>query len=219
MNDMEPIIENAALNQISYGLFVLSTWAGGKDNACIVNTVCQVTSNPRVITVAVNRDNYTRDLILKSRVFNVSILSEEAPFSLFQDFGFRSGRDCEKFADREDAARSANGLYYLTRYANAYLSARVLTVTELSTHTLFTAEVIAAKKLSDVPSATYAYYHAHIKPSAKKPAAPSAGKVWVCTVCGYTYDEAKEGVPFESLPEDWVCPLCKHPKSDFVLQG
>ncbi len=215
---MDRAIENAALNQISYGLFILSTWAGGKDNACVVNTVCQVTSNPRQVTVAVNRDNYTRDLILKSRVFNVSILSEEAPFSLFQDFGFRSGRDSDKFAGREDVARSANGLYYLTRYANAFFSAKVLSVTELSTHTLFLAEITEARKLSDVPSATYAYYHAHIKPSAKKPAASGGGKVWVCSVCGYTYDEAKEGVPFEALPEDWVCPLCKHPKSDFVLQ-
>ena len=215
---MEAIIENAALNQISYGLFILSTWAGGKDNACVVNTVCQVTTNPRVISVAVNRDNFTRDMIMKSRVFNVSILSEEAPFSLFQDFGFRSGRDTDKFAGREDVARSANGLYYLTKYANAFISARVLSVTELSTHTLFRAEVMEARKLSSVPSATYAYYHAHIKQAPKKPA-QSAGKVWVCSVCGYVYDEAKEGVPFESLPEDWVCPLCKHPKSDFVLQG
>ena len=215
---MEPIIENAALNQISYGLFVLSTWAGGKDNGCIVNTVCQVTSNPRVITVAVNRDNYTRDLILESGVLNVSILTEEAPFSLFQEFGFRSGRDADKFADRDAMARSENGVYYITRFANAFLSARVVSSTELSTHTLFLAEVTEAQKLSGIPSATYAYYHAHIKPQPKK-AAPSAGKVWVCTVCGYTYDEAKEGTPFESLPEDWVCPLCKHPKSDFVLQG
>jgi flavin reductase (DIM6/NTAB) family NADH-FMN oxidoreductase RutF/rubredoxin len=214
---MERIIENSALNQISYGLFILSTWAGGKDNACVVNTVCQLTTNPRVISVAVNRDNYTRDMILKSRVFNVSVLSEEAPFSLFQDFGFRSGRDTDKFAGREDVARSLNGLYYLTRYANAFISARVLSVTELSTHTLFLAEVMEARKLSGVPSATYAYYHAHIKQAPPKPA-KSAGKVWVCTVCGYTYDEAKEGVPFEALPEDWVCPLCKHPKSDFVLQ-
>lgn len=214
---MEPIIENSALNQISYGLFVLSSRLGEKDNACIVNTVCQVTSNPRQITVAVNRDNFTRDLIARSGLLNVSILSEEAPFSLFQDFGFRSGRDCDKFAGREDAARSENGLYYLTKYANAFLSARVVSVTELSTHTLFLAEVTEARKLSGAPSATYAYYHAHIKPGAKKPE-KAAGKVWVCSICGYTYDEAKEGVPFESLPEDWVCPLCKHPKSDFVLQ-
>ena len=215
---MEPIIENAALNQISYGLFVLSTRSGEKDNACIVNTVCQVTSNPRVITVAVNRDNYTRDLILESGVLNVSILTEEAPFSLFQEFGFRSGRDTDKFADRDAMARSENGVYFITRFANAFFSAKVLSATELSTHTLFLAEVTEARKLSSVPSATYAYYHARIKPQTKKPAA-STGKVWVCSVCGYVYDEAKEGVPFESLPEDWVCPLCKHPKSDFVLQG
>ena len=216
---MEPIIENSALNQISYGLFVLSARLGEKDNACIVNTVCQVTTNPRVITVAVNRENYTRDMILESGTFNVSILTEEAPFSLFQEFGFRSGRDCDKFEDRDACARSENGVYFISRFANAYLSARVLSATELSTHTLFLAEVTEARKLSSIPSATYAYYHAKIKPQPKKPAAPSAGKVWVCTVCGYTYDESKEGVPFESLPEDWVCPTCKHPKSDFVLQG
>ena len=199
---MSAPIENAALNQISYGLFVLSTRLGEKDNACIVNTVCQVTTNPRVISVAVNRDNYTRDLILESGVLNVSILTEEAPFSLFQEFGFRSGRDVDKFADRDAAARSENGVYFISRFANAFLSAKVLSATELS----------------NVPSATYAYYHAKIKPRTPKPA-PSAGKVWVCSVCGYVYDEAKEGVPFDSLPEDWVCPLCKHPKSDFVLQA
>jgi flavin reductase (DIM6/NTAB) family NADH-FMN oxidoreductase RutF len=215
---MSAPIENAALNQISYGLFVLSTRLGEKDNACIVNTVCQVTTNPRVISVAVNRDNYTRDLILESGVLNVSILTEEAPFSLFQEFGFRSGRDVDKFADRDAAARSENGVYFISRFANAFLSAKVLSATELSTHTLFLAEVTEARKLSNVPSATYAYYHAKIKPQTPKPA-PSAGKVWVCSVCGYVYDEAKEGVPFDSLPEDWVCPLCKHPKSDFVLQA
>ncbi len=215
---MSAPIENAALNQISYGLFVLSTRLGEKDNACIVNTVCQVTTNPRVISVAVNRDNYTRDLILESGVLNVSILTEEAPFSLFQEFGFRSGRDVDKFADRDAAARSENGVYFISRFANAFLSAKVLSATELSTHTLFLAEVTEARKLSNVPSATYAYYHAKIKPRTPKPA-PSAGKVWVCSVCGYVYDEAKEGVPFDSLPEDWVCPLCKHPKSDFVLQA
>ena len=215
---MSAPIENAALNQISYGLFVLSTRLGEQDTACIVNTVCQVTTNPRVISVAVNRDNYTRDLILESGVLNVSILTEEAPFSLFQEFGFRSGRDVDKFADRDAAARSENGVYFISRFANAFLSAKVLSATELSTHTLFLAEVTEARKLSNVPSATYAYYHAKIKPQTPKPA-PSAGKVWVCSVCGYVYDEAKEGVPFDSLPEDWVCPLCKHPKSDFVLQA
>ena len=210
-------INSAAMNKLSYGLFVLSAKEGEKDNACIINTAIQLTSTPMQISIAVNKGNYTHDLILRTGLFNVSVLSQDAPFSLFQCFGFRSGRDADKFADFSDTARSANGLLYLTKYASALLSGQVKTTLDCGTHTLFIAEVTEARVLSDVPSVTYAYYSANIKPAReKKPEA--AKKVWVCAICGYAYDESSTGVPFEQLPEDWVCPLCKHPKSDFELQ-
>ncbi len=158
-----------------------------------------------------------RDMIEKTGEFNISVLTQETPFKVFQHFGMQSGRDTDKFSGCETEARSANGLLYIPKYTNAYLSGRVEQSLDCGTHTLFIARVTEAKALSDAPSATYAYYFEHIKP---KPAqAASAGKVWECKICGYTYDEAAEGVPFDALPDDWVCPLCRHPKSDFALRG
>lgn len=213
-----PERSTAALNKLSYGLFVLSAKEGEKDNACIINTAIQLTSKPMQISIAVNKENYTHDMVRRTGIFNVSVLSQEAPFSLFQCFGFRSGRDTDKFADFSDTARSANGLLYLTNFASALLSAQVKSSVDCGTHTLFIAEVTEARVLSDVPSVTYAYYSANIKPAReKKP--EGAKKVWVCAICGYVYDESAAGVPFEQLPDDWVCPLCKHPKSDFELQA
>ncbi len=207
-------IEKNAMFKLSYGLFVVSAKDGGKDNGCIINTAGQLTENPTKISIAVNKQNYTHDMILKTGVFNLSVLSEQAQFKVFEQFGFKSGRDTNKFDGVEGTLRSANGIYYITEGANAFISAKVVSTEDCGTHTLFIAEVTEAKVLSEVASATYAYYFAHIKP--KPGVAKSNGKVWECKICGYIYDEEKEGVPFENLPEDWVCPLCKHPKSDFV---
>ncbi len=198
-----------AMNCLSYGLFVLTAKQGEKDNGCIINTAQQVTTDPNRITIAVNKANLTHDIIKETGVFNVSILSEEATFDLFTRFGFQSGRTADKFADFADYAVGANGVRYITKGTNAYISAKVENMVDLGSHTLFIAEVTDMEVLSDTASATYAYYHKHIKPQPKAEKKEEGGKtVWRCTICGYEY----EG---EELPADFICPLCKHPASDF----
>ena len=199
-------IDSAAMFKLQYGLFVLTARDGDRDNGCIINTVMQVTSAPQRITIAVNRANHTHDLIRKTGVFNVSILSVDAPFKLFQHFGFQSGRDVDKFADFKHAERSENGLLRLNKYACAFLSARVVAEQAYETHTVFTAELTEATVLSGAEPVTYNYYHANIKP--KRKPAPEKKKGFVCKICGYVY----EG---DTLPPDFVCPLCKHGAEDF----
>lgn len=196
-----------AMYNLTYGLFVLTSAYDGKDSGCIINTAGQVTSEPNRISIAVNKGNFTHDLVQKSGVFNVSILSEDARFETFRHFGFQSGRTVDKFAGYADCRRSENGLYYVTAGVNGYISGAVEQEVDLGTHTLFIASVTDLDVLSDTPSASYAYYQSNIKPKPEKPAA-SGKTVWRCTVCGYTY----EG---EELPADFICPLCKHPASDF----
>ena len=201
-------MDNKVMYSLSYGLFVLSARQGDKDNGCITNTAIQVTTDPNRIVIAVNKGNYTHDMVKETGRFTISILSEEAKFDLFQRFGFQSGRDVDKFAGYSDCRRSANGLYVVTAGTNAYISAAVEQTVDLGTHTLFIAGVEDGEILSDVPSATYTYYQTSIKP--KPQAAPKTGgkTVWRCVICGYIY----EG---EELPADYICPLCKHPASDF----
>lgn len=193
--------------RLTYGLFVLTARHDGRDSGCIINTAGQVTSTPNRISIAVNKDNFTHDLVKASGKFNISILSEEADFDLFRHFGFQSGRAVDKFDGFTDCRRSENGLYVVTRGTNGYISATVEQALDLGTHTLFIASVDDMEVLSPAPSATYAYYQSNIKPRPEK-AAPQGKTTWRCTVCGYVY----EG---ETLPADYVCPLCKHPASDF----
>ena len=205
-------MDNKVMYALSYGLFVLSARRGSKDNGCITNTAIQVTTDPNRIVIAVNKGNYTHDMVKETGRFTLSILSEEAKFDLFQRFGFQSGRDVDKFAGFEaHTARDKDGICYVTQGTNAWLSCKVVSATDLGSHTLFLADVLDGGTLSSAPSATYAYYQAHIKPkpAASAPAA-SEKKRWVCTVCGYVY----EG---DELPADYICPLCKHPASDFEL--
>lgn len=197
-------MDNNAIFKLSYGLFVL-TAKNGKDNGCIVNTVQQVTSQPMRLTVAVNKANLTHDFIAETGLFNVNVISQAAPFSLFTRFGFQSGRSADKFAGFESVRRTENGLLCVTEGVNAALSAKVVETLDLGTHTLFLADVTDAETLSAVPSATYQYYFDNIKP---KPQAPVAKTVWRCKICGYEYVG-------EQLPADFVCPICKHPASDF----
>ncbi|HIS99333.1 MAG TPA: flavin reductase [Candidatus Faecaligallichristensenella faecipullorum] len=204
--DKEAMVEPNALFKLSYGLFVLTAKDGGKDNGCIINTVTQLTDTPKRITIAVNKANYTHDMIQKTGVFNVSVLSEDVPFKIFQQFGFQSGRDADKFAGMATQTRSANGLRYLDEYTNAFISAKVISAEDYGTHTLFVADITEAKVLSAEPSVTYAYYFEHIKP--KPQPTTEAKKGWVCKICGYVY----EG---EDLPADFICPLCKHGAEDF----
>lgn len=200
-------MDKKAMYKLTYGLFVLTSGRDGKDSGCIINTAGQVTSEPNRISIAVNKANFTHDLVKESGKFNLSILSEAAKFDIFQHFGFQSGRDVDKFADYADCKRSGNGLYYITAGTNAYISATVEQTIDLGSHTLFIAAVDDMEVLADTPSASYAYYQSDIKPKPEKPAA-GGRTAWRCTVCGYIY----EG---EELPADYICPLCKHPASDF----
>ena len=198
-------VEQNAMFSLSYGLFVLTARDGAKDNGCIINTVTQLTDTPKRISIAVNKANYTHDMIKMTGVFNVSVLSNDAPFAMFQHYGFQSGRDVDKFAGVQGMARATNGVYYLPYCTNAFISARVTQTIEFETHTLFIADVTEARQLSDVPSMTYAYYFANVKP---KPSKLKEQHGWVCKICGYVY----EG---EELPADFICPLCKHGAEDF----
>ncbi|MGI5963293.1 MAG: flavin reductase [Lawsonibacter sp.] len=202
---------SSAMYALSYGLFVLTAHQEGKDNGCIINTATQVTTQPNRITIAVNKANYTHDMVLATGQFTLSILSQEAPFSLFQRFGFQSGRDTDKFADfSAHVQRGENGILRVTQGVCAWLSCRVVSTLDLGTHTLFLADVEDGDRINNIPSVTYAYYQDNIKPKPQAASAPSTQKRWVCIVCGYIY----EG---EFLPDDFICPWCKHPASDFQL--
>ena len=198
-----------AMYKLSYGLAVLSSSDGTKDSGCIINTVCQLTSNPNQISIAVNKSNYTHDLVKASRKFTVSIISEAASFDLFKRFGFQSGKDVDKFAGLAGKKKGYNNCYYVTEGTNAFISAWVTQTIDLGTHTLFIATVTDMEVLSDTPSATYAYYLGNIKPKPQPVAKTETGTtIWRCTICGYEY----EG---DEIPADYVCPICKHPASDF----
>ncbi len=199
--------------KLSYGLFVLTARDGEKDNGCIINTAGQVTSTPNRISIAVNKGNFTTDMILKTNQFNLSILSEEAEFELVKRFGFQSGRDANKFAGYTHMERSENGVYYVKEGTNGFISGNVIQTIDVGTHMLFIADVMDMEILSDCPSATYAYYHANIKPKPENKKTENREDsekktVWRCKICGYEYVG-------EELPKDYICPICKHPASDF----
>lgn len=196
-------LDPTALFKIGYGLYVVSCNDGAKDTGCIVNTVTQVTASPNRIAVTVNKQNYTHHVIKKTGKLNINCLSEDAPFSMFENFGFKSGRTENKF-DGVPFTRSANGLAVLSQHINAYISLSVESYADLGTHGMFICSVTGAEKVNDNESMTYAYYHASVKPKPKT----QGKKGFVCRICGYIY----EG---ESLPADFVCPICKHGAEDF----
>ena len=201
-------MDNKVLFNIGYGLYVLTANEGEKDNGCIINTVMQVTSDPLQIAIAVNKKNYTNEMIQRTKKFNVSVLSESAKFEVFEHFGFHSGRDTDKFADFVDTKRSPNGVLYITQNTNSYMSAYVKQEIDLGSHTLFIAQLVAAETLSEEPTVTYTYYQNNIKPKPQK----TEKKGWRCKICGYIY----EG---EDLPVDFICPWCKHGAVDFERIG
>ena len=203
------MIEKEAMFKIPYGLFVLTVKDGEKQNGCIVNTVAMITDTPKRITVYVNKANYTEELLRKTGVCNVSVLTESTPFEIFKQFGFASGREVDKFADKAYPT-TENGVYYIPEHTNAVLSAKVVDSYDYDTHTLFVAEVTYAKTLSDEKSVTYDYYQSNIKPKPGAPKAeekPTENEKWVCKICGYEHEGP--------LPEDFICPWCKHPAEDF----
>ena len=198
------------LFNIQYGLFVITTCDNGQDNGCISNTVAQVTAQPNRISVALNKGNFTTELIQRSGRFTASIISEAADFELFKHFGFQSGRTVNKFADFTDCRRVSNGTFAITRGTNAFISADVEQAIDLGTHMLFIGLVTEMEVLADVPSATYNYYQSNIKPKPQPVGKTAEGKtIWRCSICGYEYVG-------EELPDDFICPICKHPASDFV---
>lgn len=198
-----------AMMKLSYGLFVLTAKTGEKINGCITNTAIQVTTEPNQIAFAVNKANLTHDMVKESGRFVISIISEKAEFSLFKHFGFQSGRNVDKFADFDSYKLTESGIPYITAGINAYLEGEVVSASDLGTHTLFVCKVTDMEVLTEDASATYAYYHANIKPKPQEIKKTEEGKViWRCTICGYEY----EGDP---IPDDFICPWCKHPASDF----
>lgn len=203
-NVTEAEVDKTALFRIGYGLYVISTHDGTKDTGCIVNSVGQVADNPLCVSVCINKANYTNEVVTKSGILNVNCLCAEAPFSVFKQYGFQSGRNVDKFTDCvETAPRSANGLIVLPQYINAFMSLKVKKTVDLGSHTMFLCEVTEAKAISNADTMTYTYYQQNVKP---KPQAKKSG--WVCKVCGYIYDG-------EELPADFICPTCKHDASNF----
>lgn len=194
MNDK---INPTALFNIGYGLYIVTAREGEKDNGCIVNAVTQLTDKKLRVAVTINKQNLTHDMVKNTGMMNVNCLTEETVFEIFQYFGFQSGRNVEKFVS-PNLHRSENGLVIQPNYSNSFFSLKVEQEVDLDSHTLFICEVTEAKVLSDKPTMTYTYYHKNVKPKPEK-----KSKGFVCTICGYVY----EG---EELPEDFVCPLCKH---------
>lgn len=201
----ESRVDPAVLLRVPYGLYILTARENGRDNGCIINTVMQVTNTPNRIAVAVNKQNFTHDMILHTGVFNLTLLTEEAQFQIFERFGFASGRNTDKFAGEETALRTQNGVRYTETAAGAVISGKVVETQDCGTHTLFVAEVTETVSISDAPIVTYQYYFDHIKP---KPVVTEEKTGYVCKICGYVY----EGDP---LPADFICPLCKHGAEDF----
>ena len=199
-------IDSNAMFKLSYGLFLLSTRVGEKDNACIINTVTQITDGPIRISVAVNKSNLTHDMICESKVFNLSILTESVPFKVFEKYGFVSGRETEKFSELAHVKRAKNGIYYLTENTNGIISAEVREIIDVGSHSVFIADVTGAFTCSDEPSLTYQYYFDHVKP--KPSPSKEVREGYICKICGYVYEGAE-------LPEDFICPLCKHGVADF----
>ncbi len=196
-----------ALFSIGYGLYVVTSSDGKKDNGCIVNTVTQVTSSPNRVAVTINKDNYTHHVVQQTGIMNVNCLSVEAPFSVFEKYGFASGRNTDKLKDVEEL-RSDNGLRFLPQYINAFFSLKVENYVDLGTHGMFICSITESRVITKAETMTYTYYQKNVKPKPET----EGKKGFVCKVCGYVY----EG---DELPDDFVCPLCKHGAADFEPIG
>ena len=202
-------MDKKAMYKLSYGFFLLTAKDEEKDNGCIINTAIQASSMPNQLSICVNKANLTHDMIVKTGKFTVSVISQDAGFDLFKHFGFQSGKDVDKFKNFEKCKRGENSIYYIIEGTNAYISVNVSKTEDLGSHTMFIGEITDMEVLSETPSVTYDYYLKNIKPQPENVGTTTDGKtIWRCTICGYEYVG-------EELPEDFVCPLCKHPASDF----
>ena len=197
------MIDEKSLHNVSYGLYVLTAKENEKDNGCIINTVSQVTASPLSISVTVNKNNFTHDMIMNTKGFSVSVIAEGASFDLFKQYGFKSGRNVNKF-EGEDVLRSDNGLVFLSKNINSFMSLKVDDYVDLDTHGMFICSIAESRIINDTDTMTYTYYQNNVKP---KPDTEGK-KGYVCKICGYVYEGDK-------LPDDFICPLCKHPASDF----
>jgi len=223
-----------AVQKICYGLYVISSRKGDRLNGQIANTAFQITSDPPTMAISINKQNLTHEYIQESKVFSVSILSKEAPMTLIGNFGFKSGRDTEKFKEVKHKV-GVTGSPIVLDYTIGYLDCEVLSSTDVGTHTIFIGKIVDCDTLSDAEPMTYAYYHqvkggkspktapTYIKEEEPVEKSPAAAGKYRCKVCGYVYDPAngdpdsgiKPGIPFEELPDDWACPICSAPKSEF----
>ena len=202
-------MDKKAMYKLSYGLFVLTAKNGEKDNGCIINTAIQAASTPNQISICVNKANYTHDMILSTREFTISVISQKADFELFKHFGFQSGKDVDKFKNYSFCKRGSNGIMYITEGTNAFISVKVAKTEDLGSHTMFVGEITEMEVLAETPSATYEYYMNNIKPKPDAVGKTADGQtIWRCKICGYEYVG-------EELPEDFICPTCKHPAADF----
>ena len=202
-------MDKKAMYKLSYGLFILTAREGEKDNGCVINTAIQAASTPNQISVCVNKANFTHDMIMRTGAFTVSVISQKAGFDLFKHFGFQSGKDVNKFADFKDCKRGENGIFYITQGTNAFISIKVAKTEDLGSHTMFVGEITDMEVLSDDTSATYEYYMNNIKPKPEAVGKTADGKtIWRCKICGYEYVG-------EELPDDFICPICKHTAEDF----
>lgn len=199
--------DKKALFNLGYGLYVLTVNDGKKDNGMIINTVAQVASSPERIAISVNKANYSHDVIRQTGIMNIHPLTEDTPFSVFQKFGFCSGRDTNKF-EGEQVFHSANGAPVLTANINSFISLKVERYIDLGSHGMVICEITDGAVMNNKPTMTYSYYHANVKPKPR----PVKKKGFVCKICGYIY----EG---DTLPEDFVCPICKHGAVDFEPIG
>lgn len=197
------MIDTKTFTKIGYGLYLLTVNSNGRDNGCIINTFGQLTETPPRVAITVNNANYTGELLKEGGLFNVSALTESAPFEIYKRFGYQSGRENDKFAGLS-LPRTSNGVTYLAEGVNSVFSGKILSSMDLGSHTLFIGEIEEALTLNEEESITYSYYHKFVKPKPPK----AAKKGWRCVICGYIH----EG---EDLPDDFVCPLCKHGKKDF----
>ena len=196
-----------ALYNIGYGLYLLTTNDGRRDNGMIVNSVMQVASSPERLAVTINKSNYSHDTAKEAGKMNVCCLTEATPFRVFEHFGFQSGRDVDKFAECTPP-RSENGLVYPPKYINSFMSLEVTDYIDLGSHGMFICNITEARIVGEGATMSYAYYHKNVKPKPEAAVAEKKSAGWVCTVCGYVHPE-------EELPEDFVCPLCKHGREVF----
>ena len=202
-------MDKKAMYKFQYGLFVLTAKTQDKDNGCIINTAMQAASDPNQISIAVNKSDHTHDMIMGSGKFSLSVITEKAGFDLFKRFGFQSGRDTDKFDGFTGMARGENGIYHITEGTNAFFDVEVTQTVDMGSHTMFIGIVTDMQVLSDDASVTYTYYLDNIKPKPEAVGTTEKGEtVWRCRICGYEYTG-------EELPDDYICPICKHPASDF----